>query len=201
MRVDRWFCDSLPVILWELSERIRMRAILKRIYRVRLEGAERVPATGGCILVANHESLIDPWILCLATPRRVRFMAKAELWNYPLVRWGMEAYGTFPVERGSGDTGAMSRAGELLDQGELLGMFPRGTSKPDGNRIWHRGAARLALAHGVPIIPVQLVNTRQLLPRKRIHIRVGEPIVPERVRPSIGAAKALTAQLEAAVGT
>ena len=57
----------------------------------------------------------------------------------------MEAYGTFPVERGNGDTGAMARAGELLDEGEILGMFPRGTSKPDANRHWHRGAARRGL--------------------------------------------------------
>ena len=121
------------MILWELSERLRLRETLTRLYRVRVRGAENVP-TGACILVANHESLIDPWFLSLATRRRVRFMAKAELWRYPLVRWGMEAYGTFPVERGNGDTGAMARAGELLDEGEILGMFPRGTSKPDGNR-------------------------------------------------------------------
>jgi 1-acyl-sn-glycerol-3-phosphate acyltransferase len=188
------------VILWRFSEVIRMRAILARVYRMRVVGAERIPAEGGCIIVANHESLIDPWFLCVATPRRVRFMAKAELWKLPLVRQAMDAYGTFPVERGSGDTGAMRIAGDLLDQGELLGMFPRGTSKPDGNRIWHRGAARLALAHGVPIVPVRLVNTRQLLPRKRVLIFVGEPIVPDKTRPTIGAAKALTAQLESAVG-
>ena len=189
------------MILWEFSERIRMRAILGRLYRARIRGAEHIPATGGCILVANHESLIDPWILCLATPRRVRFMAKAELWRYPVVRQAMEAYGTFPVERGSGDTGAMTRAGELLEQGEVLGMFPRGTSKPAGNRVWHRGAARLALAHGVPIVPVRLVNTRQLLPRRAMAIHVGEPILPPRSRPTIAAARDLTAQLEAAVGS
>jgi 1-acyl-sn-glycerol-3-phosphate acyltransferase len=188
------------VILWRFSELIRMRQLLTRLYRIRVEGAERIPRTGGCILVANHESLSDPWILSVATDRRVRFMAKAELWRYPVVRWAMEAYGTFPVERGSGDTGAMARAGELLAQGELLGMFPRGTSKPGGNRVWHRGAARLALAHGVPIVPVTLVNTRQVLPRRAIAIHVGEPIVPDRGRPTIAASKELTARLEAAVG-
>ena len=133
------------MILWELSERLRLRQILTRLYRAEVCGAEHVPATGPCIFVANHESLIDPWFLCLATPRRVRFMAKAELWRYAGIRWAMEAYGTFPVERGNGDTGAMTRAGELLADGEALGMFPRGTSKPTGNHIWHRGAARLAL--------------------------------------------------------
>ena len=105
-----------------------MRQVLTRLYRAEIRGVENVPPAGPCILVANHESLIDPWILCLATPRRVRFMAKAELWRYPGIRWAMEAYGTFPVERGNGDTGAMRRAGELLAAGEVLGMFPRGTS-------------------------------------------------------------------------
>ncbi len=154
---------------------------------------------GPCILVANHESLIDPWILCLATPRRVRFMAKAELWRYPGIRWAMEAYGTFPVERGNGDTGAMRRAGELLAAGELLGMFARGTSKPTGNRVWHRGTARLALAHGAPLVPIRLVATRQLLPRRPIRVLVGNPIEVTQQHPTIATARELIARVEAAV--
>ena len=69
------------MILWRFSEAIRMRQLLTRLYRIRVEGAERIPRTGGCIIVANHESLFDPWILSVATERRVRFMAKAELWR------------------------------------------------------------------------------------------------------------------------
>jgi len=187
------------VILWELSERLRLRQLLTRLYRVEVRGVENVPAVGPCILVANHESLIDPWILCLATPRRVRFMAKAELWRYPGIRWAMEAYGTFPVERGNGDTGAMRRAGELLAAGELLGMFPRGTSKPTGSRVWHRGAARLALAHGAPLVPIRLVATRQLLPRRPIRVLVGIPIEVSQQRPTIATARELTTRVEAAV--
>ena len=95
------------MILWDFSDWVRLRAGLTHLYRVRISGAERVPS-GACILVANHQSVIDPWFLCLVTQRRVRFMAKAELWRYRVVRWAMEEYGTFPVERGSGDTGAMS---------------------------------------------------------------------------------------------
>ena len=186
------------MILWELSERLGLREAITKAYRARVEGAEHVPA-GPCILVANHESVIDPWFLSLATPRRVRFMAKAELWRNPIVRWGMEAYGTFPVERGSGDTGAMARAGELLESGEVLGMFPRGTSKPAAAHHWHRGAARLALAYGAPLVPVRLVNTRQLVPRQRVEVRIGEPIVVERARPSIVAARELTERAAAAV--
>jgi 1-acyl-sn-glycerol-3-phosphate acyltransferase len=187
------------VILWELSERLRLREVLTRLYRAEVCGAEHVPAAGPCIFVSNHESLIDPWFLCLATPRRVRFMAKAELWRYPGIRWAMEAYGTFPVERGNGDTGAMTRAGELLAEGEALGMFPRGTSKPTGNQVWHRGAARLALAHGVPLIPVRLAATRQLVPRRPIRVLVGNAIQVAPQRPTIAAAKNLTARAQAAV--
>lgn len=186
------------MILWSISERVRLRAGLTHLYRAKVTGSERVPP-GACILVANHQSVIDPWFLCLATPRRVRFMAKAELWRYPVVRWAMDAYGTFPVERGDGDTGAMTRAGELLAAGEILGMFPSGTSRPSGPHRWQRGAARLALAYGAPLVPVRLVATRQVVPRRPVEVHVGEPIVVERQRPTIASARDLTARVEAAV--
>jgi 1-acyl-sn-glycerol-3-phosphate acyltransferase len=186
------------VILWDISERLRLREALTRLYRVRVSGAERVPP-GPCILLANHESVIDPFFLALATHRRVRFMAKAELWRYPLVRWGMDAYGAFPIERGNGDRGAMAHARKLLIEGEVLGMFPRGTSKPAGNRDWQRGAARLALASGAPLVPVRLLNTRQLMPRRPVEVRIGEPIAVERHPPTVAAARELTARAESAV--
>ncbi len=83
--------------------------------------------------------------------------------------------------------------------GEVLGMFPRGTSKPAGNRVWMRGAARLALAHGVPLIPIRLVATRQLWPRRPMRVLVGNAIAVNPQRPTIAAARALTARAEAAV--
>ena len=116
------------MILWELTERLRLGKALTRLYRVRVSGAERVPP-GACILVANQESMIDAFFLSLATRRRVRFMAKAELWRYPLVRWGMDAFGAFPIERGNGDT-VLWPTRQLLAAGKVLGMFPRGTSEP-----------------------------------------------------------------------
>jgi len=64
------------MILWRLSELLQLRWLLELIYRIDVRGTENVPSSGPCILVANHESLFDPWILCLTTPRRVRFMAK-----------------------------------------------------------------------------------------------------------------------------
>jgi 1-acyl-sn-glycerol-3-phosphate acyltransferase len=63
--------------------------------------------------------VVDPFFLALAPRRRVRFMAKAELWRYLFVRWGMEAYGAFPIERGNGDQGAMAHAGKMLTEGRF----------------------------------------------------------------------------------
>jgi 1-acyl-sn-glycerol-3-phosphate acyltransferase len=78
-------------------------------------------------------------------------------------------------------------------------MFPRGTSKPAGSRHWQRGAARLALAYGTPLVPVRLLNTRQLVPRHPIEVRIGEPITAERHPPTIAAARDLTARAASAV--
>lgn len=185
--------------LYQLLERTRFRRITGRIYGVRLTGCERIPAHGPVILVANHESLFDPWLLALATPRPVRYMAKAELWRFRLVGAAMNAFGAFPVERGTGDRVAMSRAAELLRDGEVLGMFPQGTSKRRAERPFHRGAARLALATGAPLVPVTIVGSRGIpRPWRRRHttVTVGEPIMIEAGPPTITAAKALTAQLE-----
>ena len=96
--------------LYELLERVRFRQLFTRLYQVELHGAERIPAAGPLILVSNHESLIDPWFLGLATPRPIRYMAKAELWQYPVVHWVMEKFGTFPIERAPSATNACRSA-------------------------------------------------------------------------------------------
>jgi 1-acyl-sn-glycerol-3-phosphate acyltransferase len=150
--------------------------------------------------------MIDPWLLGITTPRPIHFMAKSELWRSRVLRPLLDGIGTFPVERGAGDRVAVGRAAELLDRGEVLGIFPQGTCLPFRDRPWFRGAARLALATGAPVVPICIVGSeRALRPGKpklglpRITIIVGEPVAPARGRPTVAAAKALTAQLEAAI--
>lgn len=193
-------------ILYEVAERTGYRFLLSHLYRVEVHGAERVPREGAVILAANHESMLDPWLLPLATLRPVRYMAKAELWRYPGVRWVMEKFGTFPVERGTGDRRAVGRAAQLLADGELLGIFPQGTCLPFRDRRWYRGAAKLAIATGATIVPACIVGTeRALRPGKfkigfpRILILVGKPIEVEQAKPNLTAAKLLTDRIEAAV--
>jgi 1-acyl-sn-glycerol-3-phosphate acyltransferase len=192
--------------LYTLLEVTWFRRWFARLYRLELHHGERVPASGPVILVANHESMIDPWILALATRRPVRYMAKAELFEYPVLRTIMRAFGTFPVERGTGDHAALGRAATLLEEGEILGIFPQGTSLPHRNRPWHRGAARIALATGATVVPVCIVGSeRALRPRKfklglpRIRVIVLEPVAVERERPTVASARALTAHVVDAI--
>jgi 1-acyl-sn-glycerol-3-phosphate acyltransferase len=189
--------------LYTLFEWTAFRWWFRRLYRVQLTDSERIPPTGPVILVANHESMLDPWILGLVTRRPIRYMAKAELFDYPVLRTIMRAFGTFPVERGTGDRGAVGRAADLVRQGEVLGMFPQGTSLPYRNRPWMRGAARIALATGATIVPVCIVGSEKALrPRKpklglpRLKVVVCEPIQVQPERPTVARAKALTQQIE-----
>jgi len=93
----------------------------------------------------------------------------------------------------------MSEAAALLERGELVGIFPQGTSKPERQVGWHRGAARLALVTGAPLVPVRLSGTRPLPWRTRIRIVVGEPLTVAPARPTVAAARDLTERVEQAV--
>jgi 1-acyl-sn-glycerol-3-phosphate acyltransferase len=180
--------------------------LVRALYRAEVAGAERIPASGACVLAANHESDADPFVLGLVTPRVIRFMAKAELYETTLGAAFMRGFAAFPIERGRGDAAAVSRARELLDRGEIVGIFPQGTCKPFRRRPFHRTAAKLALAAGAPLVPVALVGTERILRPHRVRVGlpkvrvlVGRPIEVERAKPTLARARELTATLEAAI--
>jgi 1-acyl-sn-glycerol-3-phosphate acyltransferase len=185
--------------VYGLLHRSGLRSVLRRLYRIEVVGAERMPATGGAIVVANHESIWDPFVVAVATQREIHYMAKAELFRFRPLAAALRSLNAFPVERGSGDLAAMSEAAQRLGRGELLGIFPQGTSKPERQNGWHRGAARLALATGAPVVPVRLTGTRPLPLPTRVRIAVGPPIRVPATRPTIASARSLTARLEEAV--
>jgi 1-acyl-sn-glycerol-3-phosphate acyltransferase len=174
---------------------IGFRKFMRRLYRVEVVGGERIPSTGPCILTPNHESIFDAFILAVVTTRPIHYMTKAELFRFRPVGALLRSLGTFPVERGSGDRAAMSEAARLLDDGAVLGVFPQGTSR-QLERTWQRGAARLALVTGAPLIPVRMTGTRAWPLRTRVRIEVGVPIAVVPAKPSVAAARALTRRLE-----
>ena len=177
-----------------------VRTLTRVLYRIDVGGAP-LP-DGGAVLAANHESVIDPFLLGLVTRRPVRFMTKAELWRFRLVGAVAEMFGGLPVERGRGDRDAFGSFAELLRAGWLIGIFPEGVVRDAPG--WHRGAAKLAMQAGVPLVPVLIDGSGKALSRgriglPRIRVVVGTAIQVEQQKPTIAAAKALTQRLQAAV--
>lgn len=175
---------------------------LRVLYRLEARGAGQIPATGPLIVVANHESLLDPFVLACAVPRELRFLAKAELWRHRPVAWAMNRLGGIPVERGRGDRSALHEAGLALAEGAAVAVFPQGAVRAPGP--WYRGAARLALATGTPVVPVRLEGTAKALSRghiglPRIVVSIGAPVAVEPGPLTVAAARSLTEQLQAAV--
>ena len=193
--------------VYTILERI-LRPILTFVYRVRITGREHVPEAGPCVLAANHVSVMDGFFLGIAVTRQVRFMAKAELHRVPIVKQILEGAGAFPVERGADAGRAVAAAVKLLEQGAVVGVFPEGTSLPDRKRGYKRGAARLALATGAPLVPVALIGTHLTLEPQthrirlpRVRIVIGEPLRVERQEPTEESATELTARLQDAIET
>jgi 1-acyl-sn-glycerol-3-phosphate acyltransferase len=165
-----------------------VRAVARWLFHFTVVGAERLPARGAAVLVANHESWLDPIIVPLALPRKPAFLAMEELWRMPGLNLVMRAYGplAIPLNRGAVDATALKRSLKALKAGALLIVFPEGGINPTGElRPFHRGAAMLAARAGAPIIPVAIQGTAQALPlgrmlprRRPITVLIGTPISP-----------------------
>jgi 1-acyl-sn-glycerol-3-phosphate acyltransferase len=132
------------------------------------EGAHRVPTFGPVILASNHISYLDPLVLAYLADRRhrkVRFLAKAELFQKTGLGWGLRQMGQIPVERNSESAAtSLDAAVEALRAGECVVVFPEGTISLDLEPMAARtGTARLAAASGVPVTPVGLWGAHRIL--------------------------------------
>jgi 1-acyl-sn-glycerol-3-phosphate acyltransferase len=162
--------------------RVLTLPLVKLIWRFRITGKEYVPTDGPCVIAPNHKSFYDSFFVGLATPRHVRFMAKKELFEGKSARL-LSALGAFPVRRGEADPEALETARMVLRDGGVLALFPEGTRHrdPDELRAPHRGAGRLAIEAGAPIVPCAISGTEKLfvgwLPRPiRVQLAFAAPI-------------------------
>jgi 1-acyl-sn-glycerol-3-phosphate acyltransferase len=177
------------MLYWALK--LVLTPILRFLFRVRVEGLENVPREGGAILASNHVSFCDSIFLPLVLRRRITFVAKAEYFDDPKTAWFFRAIGQIPIRRegGSASQRALDSAREVLDSGELFGIYPEGTRSPDG-RLYkgHTGVARLALQCKVPICAVAMIGTREAQPIGQVKpnfftpitIRISKPMTFER---------------------
>jgi 1-acyl-sn-glycerol-3-phosphate acyltransferase len=156
--------------------------VVRLLFRYRALGTENLPAEGGYVLAAGHVSNLDPWPLALDLwPRRfLRFMAKSELFWFPLGPI-IRACGAFKVNRGRADLEAIDTAVNLARAGHVIAMFPEGTRRRKGMRKKyeagaHSGAARIAIEAGVPLVPAGIKGTNGLRQLDRWRVRYGAPV-------------------------
>ncbi|WP_327232417.1 lysophospholipid acyltransferase family protein [Streptomyces murinus] len=166
---------------------------LKLAFRPWVEGLENIPAEGAAILASNHLSFSDSFFLPTMLDRKVTFIAKAEYFTTPGVKGRLTAaffkgVGQLPVDRsgarGAGEA-AIKSGIEVLERGELFGIYPEGTRSPDGRLYRGKpgGLARVALATGAPVIPVAMIDTEKIQPPGKVMpklmrpgIRIGKPL-------------------------
>lgn len=165
--------------------------ILRFIFRPWVRGVENVPSSGAAILASNHLSFSDSIFMPLQCPRPVVFLAKSEYFTGRglkgfLVKTFFKATGQLPIDRSGGKASeaALNTGLGVLEQGQLLGIYPEGTRSPDGRLYRGRtGIARMVLEAKVPVIPVAMIDTEKVqpigkrLPRvRRVGIVYGKPL-------------------------
>ncbi|MES1248020.1 MAG: lysophospholipid acyltransferase family protein [Actinomycetota bacterium] len=165
--------STVAVLTWPL---------LRGAYRLRSSGVENLPETGGFVLACNHVSSFDPWPLGMPLwpKRQLRFMAKSELYWWPLT-YVLNGAGAFPVRRGQRDTQAIETAVALVRDGWPVAMFPEGTRRRKGlvKKFEARprtGAARIALEGGVPLVPAAVAGTDGLTRVQQLRVAYGRPV-------------------------
>jgi 1-acyl-sn-glycerol-3-phosphate acyltransferase len=141
--------------------------LLKAVYRPKVKGLENLPASGGAILAMNHISFVDSLFVPLLTKRRVVFLGKADYFDKWYTAWFFKAAGVIPVRRegGSASEAALLAGIRALEAGMVVGIYPEGTRSPDG-RLYRgkTGVARMALEARVPVVPVAVLGTDEVMP-------------------------------------
>jgi 1-acyl-sn-glycerol-3-phosphate acyltransferase len=165
--------------------------LLKTVFRPWVTGLENIPATGGVILASNHLSFIDSVFLPLVIERRIFFLAKSDYFKGRGIKgWAMKAFmngtGMLPIDRSGGKASeaSLNTGLRVLHNGEVLGIYPEGTRSPDGKMYRGRtGVARMILEGHVPVVPVAMIDTEQVMPIgrripkvQRIGVVIGKPL-------------------------
>lgn len=157
-----------------------------------VEGLENIPSDGPAILASNHLSFSDSIFLPVLVPRKITFLAKSDYFNSPGIKGKATAAffksaGQVPVDRtgGNASTAAINTGVRILNEGNLLGIYPEGTRSPDGKLYRGKtGVARMALEARVPVIPIAMMNTEKVQPVGRtrpnfgvdVGVRIGKPL-------------------------
>lgn len=152
--------------------------------RFRAYGVERLPATGGALLLGNHSSFIDPLLIGLPLKRPISFLARDTLFPVPVIGWMLRHTYVMPLNRDGGSSAAIRETLRRMEQGFLVGLFPEGTRSPDGTLgPFKPGFAALVRRTDLPIIPVGIAGANRALGRGSFFLKprpvcvvFGEPL-------------------------
>ncbi len=152
--------------------------VMKFTYRTKVHGRENIPGRKPFIICSNHLSMWDPVVIGISIPAsyRVHFMAKKELFNNFIFAYLLRNVGAFPLNRKDADHAAFKKAYQLLNDGEVLGLFPEGSRSKSGKlQKPYNGAALIAVRSGVPILPIAIAGPYRLF--KPLNVYIGPPFV------------------------
>ena len=163
---------------------MRAHTILAPIIRfftgVKTYGKENIPKEGGFIICANHIAVRDVILMGATCPRQIKFVAKKELFSVPVLSTVIKALGAVKIDRGGNDVGALRKSVELVENGELISIFPQGHRYPavDPSKTpIKNGAGMVAYRSKCDVIPVFIkTNGNKYGIFKRIEIFYGKPI-------------------------
>jgi 1-acyl-sn-glycerol-3-phosphate acyltransferase len=160
------------------------RPLFKSLFKFQIFGAENVPTTGGVMLMINHASYLDPMFIGAAVSRNLHYMARATLFKPKIIDRFLRSLNAFPVHLGSPDRAAIKRALQILEDGNLLLIFPEGTRSVDGSLAKAQdGIGFMAYRTKAAVVPVFLDGTQKAWPRNarmikpaKITVSFGKPI-------------------------
>jgi 1-acyl-sn-glycerol-3-phosphate acyltransferase len=160
-----------------------LRPAFRLFMKMEVQGLENLPSDGPVVIACNHVTNFDVFPMQLGLPRPIFYMAKAELFKFPLMDVALRNLGAFPVHRGAKDAWSMRHARKVLENGQLLGMFPEGTrSKGRGLGVAKTGTARMAIETDSPIVPMVLTGTDGFFkgfPRRaNVTVKLLPPLLP-----------------------
>lgn len=163
-----------------------VEACTEALFHPEFEGCHNVPP-GGCLVVANHVSFLDPTTIGLALRRDCFFLARKTLFKPPVMDWLLPVCNVVPIDRDGADMSGLRRIIKLLRAGEAVMLFPEGTRSPDGNlRAAREGAGFVAAKAGVPVLPARIFGSYEAWPKHRklpkllpMRVVLGRPFMPE----------------------
>ena len=161
------------------------------VFDFKAYGVEHVPTDGGVLMLANHQSYLDPVCVAVRLRRPVSYLAKSELFKPWGFRWLIRQLNAYPVRQGAGDVGAVRETIAKLKEGHVLTVFPEGSRTADGNLLpLQHGFALVVRRAGVPIVPVAIEGSFAAWPRNsvlfhpaRVRVKYGPPMHMDGLKP------------------